>query len=234
METLYDELNSCIKSVCVRIEGGAEYDSDMPEVAHHLSEATNLCYRNARNKIIRKHARESYLVTSVLEGKRTFLDLSRPIITRVNELEAKLTNGEIRRVRKRDILGKDGRAAGDVAEVVDYLRENRVIDPRKIFKSVGCFYEKAGNLIRKHTGKTLLFTTIAPAAIMFYLSHSEAPRDRYLMTGVIAMMGLLLPGLTLSELENKFQSTLSKQRRDFESALNFLDENVKSARETLR
>jgi hypothetical protein len=69
---------------------------------------------------------------------------------------------------------------------------------------------------------------------MFYLSRFEAPRDRYLMTGVMAMMGLLLPGLALSGLENKFQSTLSEQRRDFESALNFLDENIVSARETLR
>jgi hypothetical protein len=234
METLYDELNFCIKHVSARVEGIAECDYDVPEVARHLSEATDLCYKNARNKIIGKYARKSYLVTSVLDGIKTFSEVGRPIIEHVNELEAKLTDGKIRRVRKRDILGKDGRAARDIAEVVDYFRENRVIDPRNFFKSVSCFYEKAGDLTRKHTGKILLFSTTASTAIMFYLSRFEAPRDRYLMTGLMAMMGLLLPGLALSELENKFQSTLSEQRRDFESALNFLDENIVSARETLR
>lgn len=165
-------------------------------------------------------------IQAVLQGQATFRSYGEPIIEHVRKVEEEYANRRFGYISKAQILGRDGRA--DIQEVVQGLRQQRIIDPNQFFTS--SIVVAKGNEINKffwkypiaNVGLSLFGMTIG--GILGYGATKDAEIGLAYVFVVGAGSGFALFPLSILSSDS---SRLTKQRKNFEQALDFMDNEVR-------
>ncbi len=202
---------------------------------------TNLVATTKR-KIMDDYASRHESIQCVIEGQRTFYQMGEPIIAHCKSLEEGIATKKFARISKTQILGLDSRDDSQVAEEVNYLINEEIIDPQQYFSSQRIFpksFTRVGKRINefnfKHFGKFIIagfslplltgtYCLINPVVEITTLKELNMPLNFAIgMVGSLAVWSAaFLPGIYLEG-----RNVLTQQRQEFEKALNYLDNEVK-------
>lgn len=194
--------------------------------------------RRLKKRTIERYADEHESVANVVDGSATFYSYGEPIIEQAKRIEDKYRDRNFGFVKKSDFLGKDANNSREVWEAARYLRQGEIVNPTKFFRSKLILPPNVRRLIGKWNGLfkmdggqervevaigTMLATGVTGAGIGHLAWNGWGA-----LGGGLGGYGLVFGAVYLpSDLEGDPVDRISKQRKDFENALNGLDSEVR-------
>jgi len=187
-----------------------------------------------RKGLIKKFAEGHQGVADVLDENATFYSYGKPIIEHVRKVEERYRDRRFCFVPKRTLLGKDRtfHTSDDAIEAIQYLREERIIDPNRFFTSRLIYpgAKKINDLSRSPemavAGLFLIATGVGSGSA--YLGYQAGDVLGAVGGGVGGFMLTYMSGMGLFALGDCTTNGIPKQREKFEKALKSLDSDVKN------
>lgn len=209
------------------------YDVVGEDSKKELQEIEERELNRLKRRIIETCADKHEGVAKVVSGDATFYSYGAPIIEQAKIVEDRYRDRNFALAKKSDFLRGDSGDSDDVREAVDYLRQEEIVNPNKFFKSMLILHPKVRRIVGKWNGLfkdrvgvaigTIVATSVTIGAIG-YLHYGIGG-------GLVGYLGAGLFGTaatcSLSDLENEPFDRISKQRQNFEQALNSLDSEVR-------
>jgi hypothetical protein len=213
---------------------GAPYEINK-NVRRGLEQAKQEELNRTKKYFIERFAENHQGISKVVDGNATFHSYGEPIIDHVRHLEDVYREVGSGIISKNTLLGMSRSSrmfstSENAREAVQYLREQRIIDPGKFFSSR--VIHPANGIISKmnSSNKTVGLSVLAGltigAPIGAYLGY-QPDRAEFAFLG--GMAGLIPPMVAVATISclGEGLARISKQRQNFEDALKNLDEDAR-------